>query len=1008
MTKVEEIFFHLMIIVVALLAGKKFTYEFSVPKYAALATIFGIMLLILLPKLIKRKKLDIYISFANLSWLLFAVASFVSIVYVLLENSYYVLYSTNVAFFILLTVILSIYISNRFFSKETITKAMLTFVGTGVVIAIDSLLAYYVGRSIFLGRFDQRFSKMNILGTIGNPIFVANYMTMLLPIAFYFVFADDYGWKNKGKIAKLTTKIFCFVAFLLFLTVDLLCQTRSEYIAMFLSFAAFWILYFAYSRNKKVDDEKENQSNKRLRRILTALLAICSLVVFWLFGTNNPLTQGKAIAPRFTPEVIAADADTRILAWLAAVEQWKESKVIGTGIGTYQIKAIDMMEKVMREKPKYLYAWENFKRAHNDYVQVLGETGIFGFSSVILLAVALIFYAFAYMRRETSKDNLFLFLSLSSSFIAFMVQSFFSFPGQLMPNALLAIFVASVAVGRYFNRWFVLAKNVDLSGFKKFTAVVLAFFVVIFSIYFTWNYFLSEYNFKWGEYSFKMIEALSKQKSQLQEYEKLYAQKFKELESLSGEFARLRPENYPVKGIEGERQRLLEIANIRASLQKSLETIRKNIVEIDEKILEHENKARERFIKSVKINHTYGKSHFYLSSLALRSSRIEKIQKVLESGNYLPLEQRFDDIQKVIFPDYRSADLLFLSEFASSYSETIALLQAALDSCDLFKTSLKSFNERNTYKALAMRYAAIYILLDQLESKLVENGMPFDRNNFSKLKDQIVLEFENFARKTIEKLPGAWNKYPDWKNIDYARAFSGEDIYRVVAKSAEDTGDKRLNEFIVWVAEKEIWACENMAKKGVWAVPNGAIDSICVLIGRIMREDEKRGKEFVENVLGMYKSSYERLKVDLQKIQVEKAVEQYIDQVKDGVVKILNDLKVDKNRILTIETSIKRLEGELRRLLSSLDWKIVARYEVNFLIKDGQHRKKVLLSNYLSDEIRRHIEEITGKIVTDQTTLAKFKENLSGVVKNIPFDLLLWERINRFISYYDVLAEYFE
>ncbi len=1008
MPKVEEILFHLMIIVVALLAGKNFTYEFSVPKYAALATIFGIILLFLLPKLFRKKKFAIYVSLANLSWFLFAIASFVSIIYVLMTNSYYVLYSVNVAFFILLTAILSVYISNRFLSKEVTTRVMLTFVGTGVVVAIDSLLAYYTARSMFLGTFGQRFSKMNILSTIGNPIFVANYMTMLLPIALYFVLADEYGWRGKNKFKETMTRIFCFSAFLLLLAVDLLCQTRSEYIAMFFSFVVFTVLYAAYSRSKKSDIDLQKPSQRTLKKIMLVLLVGCSFVVFWLFGTNNPFTQGRAIAPRFAPETISADVDTRILAWLAALEQWKESKIIGTGIGTYQVKAIDMMEKIMREKPKYLYAWENFKRSHNDYVQILGETGIFGFASVVLLAVALICYAFMYMKKETSRNDLFLFLSLACSFIAFMVQSFFSFPGQLMPNALLAIFAASAATGKYFNRELILAETVNFYGLKKSILIPCVLLVVILSVYFTWNYFLSEYNFKMGEFSFKMLEVLPKQKSQLQEYEKLYVQKLGELDSLSGEFIKLRPENYHLKGLEGEKQRLGEISNIRSTLQRNIETIRKNIAEIEALLLEHENKAKEFFIKSVEINHTYGKSHFYLSSLALRSSRIEEIRKALETGNYLPLERRFDEIQKAIVPEYRSTDLLFLSKVVSTkpeYADKVALIQAAFDSCDLFKTSLKSFNERNTYKALAMRYAAIYILLDQLEKKLVEDGVPIDVDDLARLKDAVTLEFENFARKTVEKLPGAWNKYPDWKNINYAKAFAGEDIYRVMAKSAEDMDDKRLNDFIIWVAEKEIWACENMAEKGIWAVPDGAIDSVCVIIGRIMKHDATAAKKILSDILESYENSYRRVSSQLRSFDLAKSVERYLDQVALTLAKTMEELKIERALTEAIANSVRKLNNILVDQLMFIDWEAVARSEVKSLVYDSENSKRIILEKYLTDKTSQYILGVTGRIVRDQSTLGRINNALSNVVQNIPSELLLWERLSRFVRYYEALRK---
>lgn len=1006
MGKFEELVFHLMIVVVTLLVGRKFTHEFSVPKYAALATFFVVILLLLIAKLFRGKqKLSIYISLPNVAWFIFVAASFVSTIYVFITNRFYFFYSINVAFFIALTAILALYISNRFSSKELITRAMLTFVASGVVVAIDALFNYYLGRSMFFGQFGERYSKMGIKSTIGNPIFVANFMTMLLPIAFYFIFSNEYGWWQKRQKLTLAIRLFSFFSFLLFLAVDLLCQTRSEYIAMIVCSVAFGLLYLLYSRAKKAEQQSLFQA--KLKRFMAVFFIGSTILVLWLFGTNNPITKSRAVVSRFSPQVLAADTDTRILAWLAAVEQWKESKLIGTGIGTYQLKAIDMMERVMNQKPKYLYAWENFKRAHNDYVQVLGETGLFGFGSIVLLAISLICFAFIYMKRETSRENLFMFLSLSTSFIAFMVQSFFSFPGQLMPNALLAIFVASAATGKYFNRELIIAKVIEIRGYLKVLLILLTFTVVIISNYLSWNYFLAEYNFKMGEYSVKMItEVLLKQKPELQELERIYLQKLQELDSLTGEFAKFRPERYASKGLEGEKQRLAEISAARSYLQRNLETIRKNISEIDTLIQSHEKKAMIHFLVSVQNNHTYGKSYFYLSSVALQNSRVKRIQEVLEAGNYLPLQQNFDEIQRNIIPEYRTAPLSFFAEVLKAkpnYAGDIALLQAAFDSCAMFKTSLKSFNERNTYKALATRYAVMYLLIEKIEQEILEDNIQGLSENIEKLKGSVLNEFEIFARQTVEKLPGSWNKYSDWKNVDYAKAFAGEDVYRLLAKSAEDLNNEKLNEFLIWISEKELWACENMAKKGIWAVPDGAIDSLLVLVGRTMKKDKTEAKRLANFIIEKYKESYNRLKGQLNELSLERNVEKYLSQITAALKQSLTDLGVEKKQIDQISDLLRSLSKELSEQLTFIDWYAIARFEVRSLILDGQNQKHILLSKYLTNFLTRYLSDILGRIITDQTILGKANKELTKIIEKVPQELLVWERINRFTAYYDFL-----
>ncbi|HEY8543188.1 MAG TPA: O-antigen ligase family protein, partial [Pseudothermotoga sp.] len=663
MSKVEEILLHVTVIVVALFANKFVTYEFSVPKYAILTTFALLISAMLIYRIYKQKELKLYISMANISWFLFSFASLLSTISVYVHNRFYFRYSIDIAIYVVLTAFIGLYISNRFRTKESITRLLLTFIGTGLIVAIDALLNFYTGKSMFLGTVGDPYSRAAIKSTIGNTIFVANYMTMLLIPSVYFILSFDFGWKKYSYKNTLMVKIFSLVSIFLLLTTIIISQTRSEYISMIFSTFIFVVFYFIYARRtqsniENKDVEKDIPKLKKTNKTLLVILLIGIVSIFIVYNTDNPLTGGGQVSvkSRFSAMASVSSRDERFLAWLGSIYQWKDSKIIGTGIGTYQVMAIDELQEVMKDHPNLLYGWNNFKRTHNDYFQILGETGIIGLAVVVLLICVLIIYAFKYLKTAQDKDELLLFLSLACAFIAFMVQSFFSFPGHLLPNSLLALFLAATATGVYFNQRKILAREIHLKGFGLSLFVIFLLITVVSSTYLKWNYFISEVYFKNGNNYYNSLIGISNDKSTFQQYEKVYLQKLEELNDLTGDFAYLKPENYKqsnLSGVDLEKQRINQISAIRAELQKNLANVQSNLKKAEELEKTYTQKARENLVRALELNHAYGKAHFYLASLCLRPIRISEVATALSKKDYSVLKQEYDDYQKCIVDEYK-------------------------------------------------------------------------------------------------------------------------------------------------------------------------------------------------------------------------------------------------------------------------------------------------------------------------------------------------------------------
>lgn len=578
----SDILMHVTVVLVALFAHPKLTYEFSVPKYAILTLAISILFTVLLFKWLKEKKIRFYISTAHVLWFLFAIVSIISSFNVLRDNPFYFRQSFDIALYVLFNVLLAIYFSTVYNDKKKINTLLFTFLITSLVISIDALLNFYLGIDLFLGNVGEPFTRGAIKSTVGNVIFTANYIDMLLPIALYFILSFDLGIEKPTFLKVFSLKLFSAITFIVGLVAVVVSQTRSEYLAIIIMTALYVVFYFIWGRNKKdkafeqikTTDEKLAKKLKRLTQYLFVAVLVLSLLIIVIYNTPNPLTgNGKvSMSNRFAAMASVSSKDERFLSWFTSLELWEDHKIFGTGIGTYQLLSITKMGEYLDKHPELYYGWNNFKRAHNDYFQVLGETGIAGFVLIILLLLTLAYYFFTIPKKIDDRDDLILFLSLSIAVVGFAIQSVFSFPGHLLPNALAATFFASVAIGPYFTKK-------GLKEIKGPLVIILSIFILLSvytSTYLRWNHFISEVYFKNGNGSYmtyvKILEEMPKADNYINQLEN----QLKDLENYSGQFAYLNPQTWkeqkqkeyiqkglPYNELDIENQRLAEINKIK-------------------------------------------------------------------------------------------------------------------------------------------------------------------------------------------------------------------------------------------------------------------------------------------------------------------------------------------------------------------------------------------------------------------------------------------------------------
>jgi O-antigen ligase len=111
------------------------------------------------------------------------------------------------------------------------------------------------------------------------------------------------------------------------------------------------------------------------------------------------------------------------------------------------------MGKVLTEEPEYMYvAGLNSIRTHNEYLQQMSETGIIGIVLIMTFIVAMLFYTVGVVKSSSSVEKVTKYLFLEAGLLIIFVHSVLSFPGHLMPNALLTVFLFGFIMSPEFFR----------------------------------------------------------------------------------------------------------------------------------------------------------------------------------------------------------------------------------------------------------------------------------------------------------------------------------------------------------------------------------------------------------------------------------------------------------------------------------------------------------------------------------------------------------------------------
>lgn len=295
-----------------------------------------------------------------------------------------------------------LFIINKIETKAECDFVLNSIIALGVVISVYAFIQRY-------SRFPQGFQGVGAYGPFFNRNNFAGFINMVIPLALgYFIYEKS--------LNKKTTYGICIaiMSLALFLTLSR---------AGILVYIAGLIFICLFSRIKV--------TLKAKTAALAAWVAVVSLSFFFFVDIK---AVGGAMASLFKKETLVVLGHG--YSWGDILRIWKDFPLFGTGLGTFV--NISAMYKSTVQQSSFVYA-------HNDYLQLLSETGLAGSLFIFLFFMQYFRSLFKIWLKRHNTYAVCLTFGAAASLFVMLVYSFLDFNLHIPANALLFFVIMGLA-----------------------------------------------------------------------------------------------------------------------------------------------------------------------------------------------------------------------------------------------------------------------------------------------------------------------------------------------------------------------------------------------------------------------------------------------------------------------------------------------------------------------------------------------------------------------------------
>lgn len=332
--------------------------------------------------------------------------------------------ATRMVVLLLFCLIAACVIAVNFFNRRERLKALLNFlVIYGLALAVFGLIQHFAWNGKLYWLRPLTVAASSPFGPFVNHNHFAGYLEMLAPLPVALIVT--------GAVSRGRRLFYLFAAAMMGLAV-----VASLSRAGMLSLGAAMLLLLALSFRFRPQPGRLQFAASRLGSAGAVIVVSLAILagIFWIGADPviDRVTVGKLAGAEAGTETFHS---SRGWIWQDTVRMVSASPVLGVGLGAFQT------------------AWPNYSeadgalivdKAHNDYLQLLAETGFIGG----LLALWFIITIFRLVAQGLqSRDPLLIATALGSAagITAMLVHSFFDFNLQLPSNSLLFLLLTATA-----------------------------------------------------------------------------------------------------------------------------------------------------------------------------------------------------------------------------------------------------------------------------------------------------------------------------------------------------------------------------------------------------------------------------------------------------------------------------------------------------------------------------------------------------------------------------------
>jgi O-antigen ligase len=326
-----------------------------------------------------------------LKWyLLYIISSLVSILYA--ENIPEAIITFNQMFNSFIGLYIMIYLLRKIKNPKDFIFNVLIF-----ALLIELAFSFWpILNDIEKGAF--KFRSMSYSGLSANINITAFSLVFKLPILIYFIIEKD----------KILQRFLLSILLYILLTTIFILGTRGAFLGIFsgiIFFIFYILLHIKYFRK-----------NILAYSLITFSIAI-AIITNLISSNNNKSADVLKRASTISLSTSDGSVNQRLRYYKQGVGHFISNPIIGLGIGNWKLKSIDYDKN-------NIFGYIVPYHAHNDFIQIAAEQGIFGLISYLMIFISFIF--------TIIKNKLFLknssYIFITACLVVFVIDSMLNFP----------------------------------------------------------------------------------------------------------------------------------------------------------------------------------------------------------------------------------------------------------------------------------------------------------------------------------------------------------------------------------------------------------------------------------------------------------------------------------------------------------------------------------------------------------------------------------------------------